>query len=214
MTDFFQVFLISCICGLLFAAGAFLTAMKAGYLLDPARTQGQAPAFQVGYKGYSLSTGNALVALIVLALICILAVPLYVVYRNSTIDDHPVYLQAKFVPHLDPLNIVDDAQGTLHEVNLRLYKTDVNQSFTVSADPAFYSISIRAHFDWLRHAIVADVDNVRYIAPVQENQAEIPVVLAWTKDRSKAEGSVKGNPTRPKPVPAQLHNINDPVQVP
>lgn len=223
MSEFIEAFIISAVCGLLFGLGAFATALKAGGVLStPDAATGA--AFRIGYRQYSLSTGNALVALVALSLLCIVVVPLFIFWvqksRVTPLEarDTPIYLKARFMPALSPMGVADDNPPSVPSLNLRFCKTSIDSTFTVSADKEHGPVVINAHYDWGQDAVVGDANGRRFVIPMNGGeQAEIPVPVPWPtiqpgfamKSPSKVQFS-KQNVR----VPLDIHNLPDPGVAP
>jgi hypothetical protein len=190
MSEFILAFIISAVCGLLFGLGAFVTALKAGGpLATPEAATGA--AFRIGYKEYSLSTGNALVALVALSLLCITIVPSVVfwAHRGREVQlearDTPIYLKARFAPPLSPMTIADDNTVSVTTLNLKLCKTDIASTFTVSADNFHSPVIISASYDFAKDAVIGEANGMDFTIPLNgHGQAVIPTVLAWPTSAS------------------------------
>lgn len=204
---FLSVLVICVASGLLFAAGAFFTAYKAGAVLAPGAS---GDAFRIGYKTYSLSAGNALVALLIISLACIIVVPMFIVYRESQIDDSPIFLDAAIAPEAQSVAITHSDDGTMNEVELTLYRTSKNQVFTVTnANTKYLPIHITAHYDFLTHSLIGFAQGKAFSVPVAGVSANISGI-EWQPAPSRATETLFAVPSKPAPVPAYLDAIANP----
>lgn len=205
--SFLSVLVVCVVSGLLFAAGAFFTAFKAGGAL----AQGASgDAFRIGYKSYSLSTGSALVALLIVSLACMTVVPVFIVYQDSKVEDSPIFLNADIAPEAPSVTITHSDDGTMSEVELTLYRTSKDQVFTVTnANTRFAPFHITAHYDWLTHSLVGSAQGRAFSLPVAGVQAHLSDV-DWQPSVGKALESVLELPSKPAHVPADLDAIQGP----
>jgi hypothetical protein len=206
---FLTVLTICVVSGLLFAAGAFLTAFKAGGVLAPGAP---GDAFRIGYKNYSLSTGNALVGLLTISLACMIVVPLFIVYLDSKIDDSPVFLGVDIAPEAQSVAITHSDDGTMNEVELTLYKTSKDQVFTVTnANTKYSPIHITAHYDRLTRSLIGVAQGRAFSVPVAGVQARV-ANIQWQPSKGQAVEMMFALPSKTAPVASYLDAIADPTR--
>jgi hypothetical protein len=168
-------------------------------------------AFRIGYKNYSLSTGNALVGLLIISLACIIVVPLVIVYRDSKIDDSPVFLGADIAPEAQSVAITHSDDGTMNEVELTLYKTSKDQIFTITnANTKYSPIHITAHYDWLTHTLDGVAQGRAFSVPVAGVQARLTNIV-WQPATGQAMETLFALPSKTSPVASNLDVIADPT---
>lgn len=157
--SFIPVLLICVFAALLFAAGAFFTAFKAGVTLAPGAEHDS--ALVIGYKGFSLTAGNALVALIVCSFFCMTVVPVTLLYLNYKVQqsDQTLYLHLSFKPSV-PLTVksVEDVDET-SDPQLKLFKSSHMQGFQIT-NPNYSTVVIDAGYDWANQKPFARVNNL------------------------------------------------------
>jgi hypothetical protein len=155
--SFIPVLLICVFAALLFAAGAFFTAFKAGVTLVPGAEHDS--ALVIGYKGFSLTAGNALVALIVCSFFCMTVVPVTLLYLNYKVEqsDETLNLQLNFTPSV-PLTVrsLDDVEGT-NDPQLRIFKSSHLQRFQIMY-PGYSTVVVDAGYDWANRKPFATVN--------------------------------------------------------
>jgi hypothetical protein len=206
---FVTVLLICAFGSAVFAGCALLIALKAGVALQGS-TQ---PALTIGFKGFSLSAGSALVALFVCSLLCLTVVPITLLNVNSRLEDleHPMVLEVNFSPPV-PLNVTstDDIPGT-HDVKLRIFKSTEPQGFLVSY-PGYSDVIIKTQYDWVNHRLVAEVNGKEEPVNILGDTGRLSHVFELPAATVKAQLSVPAALSTAAPIARSLQLKGDPVE--
>jgi hypothetical protein len=207
--SFIPVLLICVFAALLFAAGAFFTALKAGVTLSPGA--GPQPALVIGYKGLNVTAGNALVALIVCSLLCMTLVPVTLLYLNYKVEqsDETVDLQLSFMPSV-PLTVrsTDDVEGT-NNPRLRIFKSSHSQGFQLTY-PGYSTVVVNAAYDWTNHKAFAMVNNQPIDVVMVGDNARVSRPFLLSPETVVAKSVVPATLSVPTAVPKNLAIKPDP----
>jgi hypothetical protein len=162
MSELVTIAVLYVVAGLFLGGMMFLTASRVEHA---ATTTGQVLEVTIG--SYSLKTTNVLVALAVLSFATMVAVPSYMLYSNSKIDDRQMNLTFRLQPPTGgPVQVTRDNSCVQRMAYLQLYKTRDPQVFTVT-DAPYDPVNVRVKYDWGGHRPMVSI-NGGADTPVQD----------------------------------------------
>jgi len=216
----FESILVICILGgLAFAVIAFLTARYAATALA---VKGDATKIQIN-QYVTISTGNAAVALFILAVIMAVGVPATVAILNHQREDSTVTLEmTKLQP--DPA-LADEGTATITPVTILsrdfgrpvdvakmpLCRASTSQNFKISPSPKYNSVDVAARYDWLNKKFVVTVGDQDFDAFVEGEEARFAQPITFKKALiSGAQSQSNVKVTQPQGVTAAERRNNPP----
>jgi hypothetical protein len=153
MSELVTIAVVYVVAGLFLGVMMFITASR---VEKAATATGQVLELTIG--SYSLKTTNVLVALAVLAFATMVAVPSFLLYSNSKIDDRQMSLTFQLQPPTGgPIEVTRDNSCVQRMAYLQLYKTRDPQVFTVT-DAPFDPVNVRVKYDWADHRPVVSIN--------------------------------------------------------
>jgi hypothetical protein len=174
---------------LVFAFIAFLTARYAATALA---VKGDPTKIQIN-QYVTISTGNAAVALFILALIMAVGVPATLAILNHQRDDSTVTLEMTSLQPDPP--IAGDGASTITPVTILsrdfgrpvdvakmpLCRASTWQNFKISPSPQYNSVDVAAHYDWLNKKFVVTIGNQDFDAFVDGQEARFAQPVKFKK---------------------------------
>lgn len=223
----FYIILAACtFVGLIFLYTAYRLAVDASGLLKTADANFNLKIFGL----LTVSTGNALLGLVILSFLAAFALP-FVSY--SRIADHQAAVDNLAAQHQgavdrnenpiiadltpdpspgpdDPLSIIDLDVQNLPYPRLKLYRSPIAQHYTVSYGPAYREVHIQALYRRDDDALQIDVSGLPSVKQIISSD-QVFVTIPLIKTATTARETTTKPFTQPSPLAATIRRVRDPA---